>query len=109
MRLFDKSFWSFVGHTGRIPVAPPTTELDNPQVPLALKVLSVLFTSPGADVLDPAAITRKVEANRIDVPKPVLSMVPLQPQRIVSDAMGVPQALISPVHQTIATYLKGGA
>jgi hypothetical protein len=107
MRLYDKTFWTYVLHTGRIPKAPDWTALGNPVTPLALKRLSVMVMTPGADTFDPDDLAAKVEANTLRVPKVVLSMVPLQPQRILSDAMGVPGSLIAPVHQTIATYLKG--
>lgn len=107
MRLFDKTFWTFVAHTGRIPAAPAACNIADPTLPLAMKIMSGAVYTPGDDVLDPQAVTDAVERNQISVPKPVLAMVPLQPQRLRTDAMGVPQSLIAPVHQTIATYLKG--
>ena len=107
MRLFDRSFWTFVGHTGRIPSAPAYTALADPAVPLAMKIMTNLYTQPGADVLDPAAVTAKIEANTMRLPKPVLAMVNLQPQRIASDAMGVPASLIAPMHIGIANALRG--
>lgn len=105
MRLFDKSFWTFYSHTGVIPDAGENCKLGAP-IPLAAQIMTCALLAPGNDVLDPKAISDKLEANTIRIPKAVLAMVPLQPQRIRSDAMGVPQSLIAPVHQSIATYFR---
>lgn len=105
MRLFDKSFWTFYAHTGVIPKAPASDTIGDPVSPLAVKAMSIALLAPGDDVLDPLDVAAKVEANTLRFPKPVLAMVPLQPQRLLSDAMGVPRSLVTPVHQSIATYL----
>lgn len=107
MRLFDHSFWAFYAHTGRVPAAPASSALGDASTPLALKGLSYAVLAPGNEQVDPKAIQDKVERNALRVPKPVMQMITLAPQRIMSDAMGVPQSMMVPLHQSIATYLNG--
>lgn len=103
---FDQTYWTFVAHTGRIPTTAPGNQLRAPGKPLALKQLTQGVFTTGADVLDPQMVADAVQANTLRIPRPVLKFPPLQGQKILSDALGAPKAIIAPTHLGMVALLQ---
>lgn len=94
---FNRTYWTYAAHSGRLPQTPAGDRIAPTGKPLALKLLGRFVTSPGVgEILDPQAVANAVERNTMRVSRPVLNQPPLQGQRIYSDAMGVPRSLYAP-------------
>lgn len=108
MNLYDRSFWTFVQATGRVPIVPDDLRIAATGTPMALKGLTRVITSPGNDVIDPSMITRKEEANQLRRAMPVIHMADLHGSIMNSDAMSIPNRSIIPAQQAIDSQLGGG-
>ena len=94
---FNRTYWTYASHSGHLPSTPPADRIAPTGKPLALKLLGRFVTTPGeGEIIDPQAVADAVERNTMRVARPVLNQPPLQGQRILSDAMGVPRSLYAP-------------
>lgn len=106
MNLYHSSFWTFVGLTGRVPRVAPGDRIGAPG-PITLKALTRVFYSTGNDApISSDEVLAKAQANALRPSSAAKLQPQLPPQRLKSDAMGLPLSgsLILPVQGQITFY-----